>query len=154
MHKTWNNQPFESNPALASTLDASWYLDPEVYQLELRTYLCPYLATHHQNSEVEPTRRLCHGDGCRASLSWVLRDDANRLRAFYNVCPHRAGSIARGAGSRKSLQCAYHGWTFDLNGCLMNTPYFFEVEDFDPERYNLREVRLDTWGSLRFRQPR
>ena len=149
MHKTWKNEPFESNPALASTLDASWYLDPEVYQLELERIFArtwkPVTKISKLNQPGDYITSLVAGEPIV-----VIRDQDNRLRAFYNVCPHRAGALARGAGNRKSLQCAYHGWTFDLNGCLMNTPYFFEVEDFDPTRYNLRELRLDTWGPYVF----
>jgi len=149
MHKPWKNEPFEANPALASTLDASWYLDPQVYQLELdhifaRTWQ-PVTKINKLNNPGDYVTGMVAGEPIV-----VLHDKDNRLRAFYNVCPHRAGAVARGTGNRKSLQCVYHGWTFDLNGCLMNTPYFFEVEDFDPTRYNLREVRLDTWGPYVF----
>lgn len=80
----------------------------------------------------------------------VLRDKDHTLRAFYNVCPHRAGRLARDKGSRMSLQCVYHGWTFDLNGKLMQTPYFIDVENFDPDKFNLIPLRVDTWGPYAF----
>ncbi|HEY1468095.1 MAG TPA: Rieske 2Fe-2S domain-containing protein [Candidatus Acidoferrum sp.] len=41
----------------------------------------------------------------------VTRDNAGTLRAFSNVCRHRAGPIAQGAGCKHVLNCAYHGWT-------------------------------------------
>ncbi len=44
------------------------------------------------------------------------------LKAFYNVCRHRAGQVALTKGNRKSLQCRYHGWTYGLDGCLRAAP--------------------------------
>src|SRR5258707_14806839 len=35
----------------------------------------------------------------------VVRDAGSTLRAFYNVCRHRAGPPAEGCGSRKVFRC-------------------------------------------------
>jgi choline monooxygenase len=52
----------------------------------------------------------------------ATRDNAGTLRAFSNVRRHRAGPIARGAGCKHALNCAYHGWTYTLGGRLIGTP--------------------------------
>jgi phenylpropionate dioxygenase-like ring-hydroxylating dioxygenase large terminal subunit len=44
------------------------------------------------------------------------------LRAFINVCRHRAHFVAMGTGNRKTLQCTYHGWVYGLDGCLRGVP--------------------------------
>src|SRR5438045_9046882 len=49
-----------------------------------------------------------------------------QLHAFYNVCRHRAGQVARTRGNPKSLQCQYHGWTYGLDGALRACP---EMDD-------------------------
>src|SRR5690606_30438364 len=42
---------------------------------------------------------------------------AGPIRAFHNVCRHRAGPIAQCDGlAAKSLRCRYHGWTYGLDG--------------------------------------
>ncbi len=46
----------------------------------------------------------------------VTRAEDGVVRAFSNVCRHRAGPVARGAGHRKALMCGYHGWTYGLDG--------------------------------------
>ncbi|MBZ0287832.1 MAG: Rieske (2Fe-2S) protein, partial [Anaerolineae bacterium] len=149
MQKTWKNDPFVADPARAQTLDASWYLDPAVYHLELERI---FARTWQPVCKLRDVAKV--GDFIATDVAGepivVTRDTDNRVRAFFNVCPHRAGAVARGQGNRKSLQCTYHGWTFGLDGCLMNTPYFFEVEDFNPANYNLRELRADTWGPYVF----
>ena len=80
----------------------------------------------------------------------VTRGTDGVLRAFYNVCRHRAGNVAAGKGNRKSLQCRYHGWTYALDGRLMTTPEFEGVEDFDKTCYGLHPVRVETWGPFVF----
>ena len=80
----------------------------------------------------------------------MTRDTAGKLHAFYNVCRHRAGSVAEGCGNRKTLQCSYHAWTYNLDGTLRSTPEFEGVEDFDRADYGLRPVQVDTWGPFVF----
>jgi choline monooxygenase len=66
------------------------------------------------------------------------------------VCRHRAGVVARGAGNRKTLQCAYHGWLYGLDGRLRNTPEFDGVENFNKEEYGLMPIRVEAWGPFVF----
>ena len=61
----------------------------------------------------------------------VTRDKAGTLRAFSNVCRHRAGPITQGAGCKRVLNCAYHRWTYTLGGRLIGTPEIDGVEFFD-----------------------
>ena len=72
------------------------------------------------------------------------------LRAFYNVCRHRAGQVALTRGNRRSLQCRYHGWTYGLDGALRTAPEMEETEDFDPACFGLQPVRVERWGPFVF----
>jgi choline monooxygenase len=149
MPKIWKNEPFVAEPSRAQTLDASWYLDPTVYDLEMERIFARTWQPVAKLKDVAQIGDYVATDAAGEPIL-VTRDTENRIRAYYNVCPHRAGALARGCGNRKSIQCTYHGWTFDLDGRLMNTPYFFEVEDFNPADFNLREIRVDTWGPYVF----
>lgn len=80
----------------------------------------------------------------------ILRDKAGELRAFFNLCPHRAGPLAIGSGQCHRLTCLYHAWTFDLNGNLQAAPDMDEAEGFDSEANALTSVKVDTWGSFIF----
>jgi choline monooxygenase len=73
-----------------------------------------------------------------------------QLHAFYNVCRHRAGVVARGCGNRKSLQCQYHGWLYGLDGRLRNAPEFEGVENFSKEDFGLLPIRVESWGPFAF----
>jgi Rieske 2Fe-2S family protein len=53
----------------------------------------------------------------------VVRDDENRLRAYRNVCRHRASRLLSGAGQCKgAIRCRYHGWTYRFDGSLIGVP--------------------------------
>ncbi len=80
----------------------------------------------------------------------VVRDKQGTLRAFSNVCRHRAGPIAVGSGCKNVLRCAYHGWTYTLDGRLIGTPDVDGVEFFDRSTMGMFPVRLETWGQFIF----
>jgi choline monooxygenase len=80
----------------------------------------------------------------------VVRDAAGTLRAFSNVCRHRAGPIAEGAGCRKVLNCGYHGWTYTLDGKLIGTPEVDEVELFDRSTMGMVPLCCETWEQFIF----
>ena len=74
------------------------------------------------------------------------------LRAFYNVCRHRAGNVAAGKGNRKSLQCRYHGWTYALDGRLLTTPEFEGVAGLRQELLRPAPGAGRNLGAVRLRQ--
>ena len=80
----------------------------------------------------------------------VVRDKQGILRAFSNVCRHRAGPIALGSGCKNVLCCAYHGWTYTLDGRLIGTPDVEGVEFFDRSTMGMFPLRVETWGQFIF----
>jgi len=140
---------FERDLARASTLPARWYTDPAIHALELeRIFACTWQPVGRTAQVAQPGEFFTAEVAGRPVV--VLRDDKGELRAFYNVCRHRAGPVARGCGKRKSLQCAYHGWTYRLDGSLATTPDFEGVECFDRAKNGLVPVTVDSWGPFVF----
>jgi choline monooxygenase len=80
----------------------------------------------------------------------IVRDKQGTLRAFSNVCRHRAGPIAQGSGCGHVLRCGYHGWTYTLDGRLIGTPDVDGVEFFDRSTMGMVPLRLETWGQFIF----
>ncbi|MEM8906077.1 MAG: SRPBCC family protein, partial [Actinomycetota bacterium] len=85
---------------------------------------------------------------------FVRRGAEGELRAFHDVCPHRAGPVvgppegdvvARVSSVRK-LQCGYHGWVFADDGTVERTP------DFGAEQCerSLVPLRVGVWRDLVF----
>jgi phenylpropionate dioxygenase-like ring-hydroxylating dioxygenase large terminal subunit len=53
----------------------------------------------------------------------VVRQSDGTVRAFRNVCRHRCATVEeRPSGVTKSFSCPYHGWTYGLDGALINLP--------------------------------
>jgi choline monooxygenase len=80
----------------------------------------------------------------------IVRDKQGTLRAFSNVCRHRAGPIASGSDCKNVLRCGYHGWTYALDGRLIGTPDVEGVEFFDRSTMGMFPLRLETWEQLIF----
>lgn len=80
----------------------------------------------------------------------IVRGADGKLRAFYNVCRHRAGPPAEGCGNRKLFRCGYHGWTYDLNGALISATEIEGVEGFRSEDFALMPVRVEEWFNFIF----
>ncbi|ARP88327.1 aromatic ring-hydroxylating oxygenase subunit alpha [Bordetella genomosp. 9] len=53
----------------------------------------------------------------------VARNGDGALRAFINVCRHRgAPLVCEDNGTAKAFVCSYHGWAYDVDGCLLRAP--------------------------------
>ena len=74
-------------------------------------------------------------------------DQTGRIRAYSNVCRHRATVLAAGSGNRKTFTCPYHAWTYDLDGHLRAAPYMDKelVKDI-----SLPEYVVEVWQGLVF----
>ncbi|MEJ5223773.1 MAG: aromatic ring-hydroxylating dioxygenase subunit alpha [Anaerolineales bacterium] len=88
----------------------------------------------------------------------ILRDREQTIRAFYNVCRHRGARIceaealnAEGNGKfRGSIQCAYHAWTYGLDGKLIGAPFMKNVPDFPWDDFPLRAAPVQIWEGFIF----
>jgi choline monooxygenase len=141
-------EPPSPDIAQALTPAAAFYLDPAQLQRELDSV---FAANWLLVSQVGPLAADGNYQVVRAgSESLVLVNDGGRLRGYFNVCRHRAGPLANGCGNARKLVCRYHGWTYDLAGQLLRAPEMDGVDNFDPARISLREVRLQQFGPLIF----
>lgn len=81
----------------------------------------------------------------------VTRTFTGELRAHYNVCQHRGNrlqmlSLGSVAGRHT---CPYHGWSYDLEGRLVNVP---DQERFggrvDCATRSLKSVQVQAWAGM------
>ena len=116
----------------AHTIPAAWYFDADLAKLESRTVFAGWQCVARTDQFAKA------GDFATADVAGepivVLRVEAGSLRAFHNVCRHRAAVVVPEAcGNVDRLRCRYHGWTYDLHGRLRGLPEFDGVRDFPRE---------------------
>src|SRR5205085_3361974 len=105
---TSNAYKFEERLAFASTPPNSWYTDPNILKQEKeRIFSRTWQLVGRMEMVARPGQFFTAMIGDEPVL--VVRDAQENLRAFSNVCRHRAGPVAVGEGERKSFQCRYHG---------------------------------------------
>jgi choline monooxygenase len=131
------------------TLPAHVYIDPSVLEREKKRIFSRTWQMVGRRDQVSKP-----GDFFTAELAGepllIVRDTSGGLRGFYNVCRHRAGPPATGCGTRKVFRCGYHGWTYGLDGRLLNAPEFEGVQDFRAEEFGLKPVKAAEWGAWIF----
>ncbi|NDQ55500.1 MAG: Rieske 2Fe-2S domain-containing protein [Acidipila sp.] len=140
---------FDTKIECAWTLASRFYTDPAVLQEEKRKVFHRTWQLAGRTDRLQEPGSYFTAD-VHGEPIIVARDLEGRLRAFSNVCRHRAGPVAEGAGCRKTFQCGYHGWTYTLDGRLIGTPDVDGMEFFDRSEFGLVPLRLETWGSFAF----
>jgi phenylpropionate dioxygenase-like ring-hydroxylating dioxygenase large terminal subunit len=144
-----NTLLIDADIAHAWSLPAPYYVDPAIAAEEKdRVFGRSWQVIGHSDRVAKP------GDYFTAQLLdeplVIVRGTDGELRAFFNVCRHRAGPPAEGCGSRKLFRCIYHGWTYNLDGSLNHATEVEGVEGFKPEDFALVPVRCEEWLNLVF----
>jgi phenylpropionate dioxygenase-like ring-hydroxylating dioxygenase large terminal subunit len=81
----------------------------------------------------------------------IVRGRDNVIRAFYNSCKHRGAPVVReDRGETRGFTCGYHGWTYDLDGRLVNLRDRRDFVDLDLACHGLSPVRCETFGAWIF----
>jgi len=156
---------------MVSTFDAQSVVSPHQQGLPERFLLEADHYTNPKWQEVEQGRIfrrawLYVGDAERLSepgMVWsttvagisllITCDQAGELRAFHNVCPHRAAILAPEIGVQicKQLVCPYHAWVYDLAGNLVGVPSQEKFgAGFQKQDFALNPIRLELWSGFIF----
>ncbi|MEU8235538.1 ring-hydroxylating oxygenase subunit alpha [Actinoplanes sp. NPDC048967] len=135
------------DPARSRSLRAAAYTDPKWFDLDLRAVLG------------RTWQWICHVEKLRAPGSYVaatvagmpialVRDRSGRLRAFYNVCKHRAHELLSGSGTTGTIVCPYHAWVYDLDGTLRGARRADRLPDFDRTGIGLDQIAVEEFAGF------
>jgi phenylpropionate dioxygenase-like ring-hydroxylating dioxygenase large terminal subunit len=80
----------------------------------------------------------------------LVRGDDRRVRAFPNTCLHRGRALKDRPGRSHDLRCAFHGWTWHLDGRLKEVPCRWDFPHVESGAYHLPELRTASWGGFVF----
>ncbi len=141
-------------PSLITTLSGDAYTDPDFFAREQQLIFEEmWFCAAHESDLPSPGSFRTVTIGRESIL--ISRNRRNEVRAFFNVCRHRGSLICTDdhGGARRTFQCSYHAWTYDLDGKLIAAPNLTKMPDVDRVEYGLRTVQVRTLAGLRLGLP-
>ncbi len=76
---------------------------------------------------------------------FCVKGGDDEIRAFYNVCQHRAHQLVTGAGNARVPVCPDHAWTYELTVRLRSGPNIRSVAGFDRSAICLTDLRTEVF---------
>jgi len=136
------SQGYDPDPARSLSLHADAYTDPVWFQADLNGVLA------------RSWQWVCHVEKLRAPGQYLaidiagqpialVRDRDGVLRAFYNVCKHRAHALLAGEGTTTRIMCPYHAWVYRLDGGLVRAPETEHLKGFETDEICLDQVQVE-----------
>ena len=134
---------------LTHALEARYYTDPLVFRDELAGALARTWQFAGHVSQLARTGDYFAFEVAGENL-FCIRDRDDEIRAYYNVCQHRAHELVKGCGNAKLIVCPYHAWTYELTGELRAGPNINSVPGFDRHKICLAPVRVEEFCGFIF----
>ena len=135
----------------AKTLDGKYYLNEKIFNEELENiFYQNWLCVGRSNDIKDEGNYITFQIGNESVL--IIRNEKNQLNGFFNICRHRGTRICIDEKETlsKTIQCKYHGWTYNLNGSLVGAPNMDNVDDFNKSDYPLHSVSIKEWDGFIF----
>ena len=140
-----------TKPAAGTALLPRLYTDERLLEAEQRLiFERTWQLAGHVSQVPRPGSYLTASAGDQPVL--VVRDEQNELRAYRNVCRHRASRLLSDSGQCKgAIRCRYHGWTYRFDGTLIGVPEGMSFgERLDKGSLGLFPVRIEEFCGLVF----
>jgi phenylpropionate dioxygenase-like ring-hydroxylating dioxygenase large terminal subunit len=126
------------------------YTDPEYFQVEMDRVIRPSWQIVCHVSDIPAPGDYHTIDYIGESVIAIRQPDAS-IRAFTNVCRHRAMRLVEGpAGCAKKLVCPYHAWTYETDGRLSGVPAKSDYPGLDTSGHGLAAVEVEVWRGFVF----
>ncbi len=140
---------FDPDPSRALSLRKEAYVGADWYEVDRKGILA------------KSWQWVCHVEKLRMPGAYVatqiaghpiavVRDREGVLRAFYNVCKHRAHELLSGEGETTRIMCPYHAWVYKLDGHLVRAPETEHLENFEPRDICLDQVQVEEFAGFVF----
>lgn len=131
------------------SLEARYYTDPAIFAKEREGLLARTWQYAGHESQVRNAGDYFAFEVAGESL-FCIRGREGNLKAFYNVCQHRAHELVSGSGTTRVVVCPYHSWTYELSGDLRAGPNTKSVPGFDRKKICLTAVRVESFHGYLF----
>lgn len=140
---------YDDDPSSSLSLRKDAYVEPSWFRVDQEAILA------------RSWQWVCHVEKLRAPGSYVsveiagrpvvvIRDGEGTLRAFYNVCKHRAHVLLKGSGVTTRILCPYHAWVYGLDGHLRRAPRTERLNGFNPSEVCLDRLAVEEFCGFVF----
>lgn len=131
-------------------LPRDYYVRPEVFEKEIdKIFHRQWLFLGHV-SQVRQIGDYFVEDVAGESII-VVRESAERISGYLNVCRHRGHPLCQDAAGRVSrFTCPYHRWTYGLDGVLRRVPGATDGQDLAFRDWGLHRVHVEAWNGFIF----
>ena len=133
---------FDSVPQRSSSINKVCYIDPQFLKVEQAQIFRKSWQFVCHEEKLNDVGSYVTVDIQGQSIV-VIRADNGELKAFYNVCKHRAHELLQGEGSVRMITCPYHAWVYKLDGSLYKARRSEHLENFNVQNICLTAVRLE-----------
>jgi carnitine monooxygenase subunit len=142
---------FDPDPDRSFNMPAAYYSDPDIFEREKQAIFFRSWRFVGHTTEIDRPGDYLTQDICGQNV-FVLRGHDRQLRAFYNVCQHRAHELVSGRKGNLGavVTCPYHAWAYGLDGALRHARHCDAVAGFDKADFALEPVRVDVFCGFVF----
>ena len=132
--------------SLISTLPGTYYTDSDIFTLEQEKVFEQMWFCAVRSGDLDKPGAFKTVQVGRESVI-VTRSRTGEIRAFLNICAHRGARLCMEESGevKRSFQCPYHAWTYDLEGKLIAAPNLTKMPDIDRVEYGLKKVAVQEW---------
>lgn len=133
------------------TLDRKYYMSKKILNKEYEDiFFNQWICVGRESELVQPGQYKVVNIGTESII--VICNNDYQIIAHYNICRHRGTRICEQENGMfsKSIQCGYHGWSYNLDGSLIGAPHMNSVKNFKKSEYGLHPVALQRWEGFIF----
>ena len=144
-------QEIYRDPASRKGLPAWAYNSDELTQLEMeQLFLRSWRFVGHVSDIPNSGDYQCFEMAHERAV--IVRDQDGQVRAFHNVCRHRASRVVGEDKGHcgKAFICPFHGWSYNLDGTLKNIPKADSFPQIDKQQFGLKSIDCEVWHGMIF----
>ena len=133
---------------VAKTLPSKFYHEEEIFNFLNSIFSSWQFAVHDSEMRTNSIIPVNHIEAITGEPMIIVRGE--KTQCLSNICTHRGMRLALQPCTKSTLQCEYHGRTFDLNGKMKHMPEFEQAIGFPSESDNLRNFPMHSWNGIHF----
>ena len=133
---------------MAQTLPSRFYTAPKEFKRLKGAFKGWQFVAHAAELEANTVLPVGHMEAMTGEPILLVKGEDTRCLS--NICTHRGMRLVPEPCAKSTLQCRYHGRTFDLDGTLRHMPEFEQAIGFPSKADHLHRFPLQRWMGLYF----